>query len=67
MEDKLKNIFFEIYERYEWIEDVLLSLKNCVNKNEISEDEYHFIQCNFENWVKEYQKSHPNKQCKYFN
>ena len=41
----------------------LRSLWSC---GEITEDEYHIIQSNWDNWLKEWEQAHPDAHGEYF-
>ena len=64
--EKLKSIFFDLCDKYEWVEDMVSALRSIWSCGEITEDEYHIIQSNWDNWLKEWEQAHPDAHGEYF-
>ena len=52
----LKNILYDLFEQYEWCEDIINELRNLNTENVISDEEYDFIMANYEQWLKEWEE-----------
>ena len=52
----LKNILYDLFEQYEWCEDIIDTLRNLNTEKEISDEEYDFIMANYEEWLKEWEE-----------
>lgn len=61
-EKKLKELFFDLCGKYEWCEDIVSALRS----SDITDAEYHYIQCNWRMWLNEWQQEHPDTQWQYF-
>lgn len=61
-EKKLKELFFDLCEKYEWCEDIVSALRS----SGITDAEYYYIQSNWDAWLKEWEQAHPDTHGEYF-
>ena len=52
----LKIILYDLFEQYEWCEDIIDKLRNLNTEKVISDEEYDFIMANYEQWLKEWEE-----------
>lgn len=59
---ELKNILEDLFNEYEFYEDIINALRSLNTENEITNEEYDYILTNYESWLNEWLSKKDNKQ-----